>query len=499
MMFDKKEIKFVIKEYLKRIDEVIRKGRYKDTWESLAAYQVPGWYADSKFGIFIHWGVYSVPAFGSEWYSRNMYIQGSEEYKHHLKTYGAHKDFGYKDFIPMFKAEKFDAEEWLDLFQRAGAQYIVPVAEHHDGFQMYKSEISKWNAGEMGPKRDIVGELSEAAKRRGIINGASSHRVEHWFFMGHGREFESDITDDEQYGDFYYPAMPEPSDHQDLFSKPEPSQEYLEDWLVRCCEIVDRFQPRIVYFDWWIQHSAVKPYLRKFAAYYYNRAEKWGGGVINYKHDAFAFGTAVVDIERGQFAEVQPFVWQTDTSTAKNSWCYTENNNYKKPGAIICDLVDIVSKNGRLLLNVGPKADGTFSDEDRHILLEIGGWLDINKEAIYGAKIWRKSAEGPIKIQEGQFTDNEERNYTGKDIRFTVNNGCLYAAIMRYPADGSVTIESLGEPGEGNLSQFRGVIKDVEVLGFDEKPAFSRDDKGLHLQTESISSEYPVVFKIVMD
>ena len=287
----------MIEDYLKRIDEVITQGSYKDTWESLAAYQVPDWYADSKFGIFIHWGVYSVPAFGSEWYSRNMYIQGSPEYEHHIRTYGVHKDFGYKDFIPMFGGEKFSADEWLDLFERAGAQYIVPVAEHHDGFQMYKSEISKWNAYEMGPKKDIVGELSKAAEKRGILCGASSHRIEHWFFMGHGREFESDITDSEQYGDFYYPAMPEPADHHDLFSKPAPSQAYLEDWLVRCCEIVDRFKPRIVYFDWWIQHSAVKPYLRKFAAYYYNRAGEWGGGpykIASPKQNLLDFGNPLV-------------------------------------------------------------------------------------------------------------------------------------------------------------------------------------------------------------
>ena len=251
----------MIKEYLAKIDSVIENGKYKDTWESLSQYRVPDWYKDSKFGIFIHWGVYSVPAFGSEWYSRNMYIQGSWEYNHHIETYGAHKDFGYKDFIPMFKAEKFSADEWCDLFKQAGAQYIVPVAEHHDGFQMYKSEVSKWNAYDMGPHKDIVGELSESARRHGIVNGASSHRVEHWFFMGHGKEFESDITDDEKYGDFYYPAMPEPN-HHDLFSKPTPTKEFLDDWLVRCCEIVDRFQPKIIYFDWWIQHSAVKPYLK---------------------------------------------------------------------------------------------------------------------------------------------------------------------------------------------------------------------------------------------
>lgn len=491
------EIK-LIKTYLNRIDEVIKNGTFKDNWESLSQYRVPDWYADSKFGIFIHWGIYSVPAFGNEWYSRNMYIQGSKEYEHHIKTYGSHKNFGYKDFIPMFKAENFNAEEWVDLIKNAGAQYFVPVAEHHDGFQMYKSDISKWNAYEMGPKRDIIGELSAEAKKHGIINGASSHRVEHWFFMGHGREFESDITADEKYGDFYYPAMPEP-DLQELFSEPAPSEEFMEDWLVRCCEIVDRFQPRIVYFDWWIQHNAVKPYLKKFAAYYYNRAEEWGGGVINYKHDAFMFGTAVVDIERGQFAETKPFIWQTDTAVAKNSWCYTENNSYKKASEIICDLVDIVSKNGRLLLNIGPKGDGAIPEEDRSILLEIGKWLKVNGEAIYGSKVWRYSSEGPTKIQEGQFADNAEKNYTPKDIRFTVNNGCLYAAVLKYPEDGEVTIEHLKEADASRLPLFHGIIENAEILGFDEKPKLYRDEAGLHIKTETVKSEYPVLFKLTIN
>ena len=378
-----------MKPYLETIDKVIAKGPFDASWESLSGYQVPTWYQNAKFGIFIHWGIYSVPAFGSEWYSRNMYIQGSPEYEHHLKTYGKHTEFGYKDFIPMFTADKFDPDRWAELFSQAGAQYVVPVAEHHDGFQMYRSEISHWNAYEMGPKRDVLGELEKSFEKWGMQTGASSHRVEHWFFMGHGKEFDSDIKEPMQRGNFYWPANPEPN-HQDLYSEPTPTEEYLQDWLVRTCELIDRYRPRMIYFDWWIQHHSVKPYLKKFAAYYYNRAAEWGIEVaINYKHDAFLFGTAVPDVERGQFADMKSYIWQTDMATALNSWCYTENNKFRPATDLICDLVDIVSKNGRLLLNVGPKADGTFSEEDTKILKEIGAWLKVNGEAIYDTKVWR--------------------------------------------------------------------------------------------------------------
>lgn len=488
-----------MEKYLNRIYEVIKNGTYKDTWDSLQQYHVPAWYESIKFGIFIHFGVYSVPAFGSEWYPRNMYIQGSREYEHHIKTYGSHKEFGYQDFIPMFKAEKFNAKEWIDLFQAAGAQYVMPVAEHHDGFQMYESELSVWNAKNMGPKRDILGELSEECKKAGLKNCASSHRAEHWFFMGHGKEFDSDIAEPLKRGDFYWPSMPEPN-HQDLFSEPAPSAEYLEDWLCRCCEIVDKYQPKIVYFDWWVQHSAIRPYLKKFAAYYYNRAKEWGEEVvINYKHDAFEFGTAVVDIERGQFADAKPYVWQTDTSVAKNSWCYTEENDYKTSSQILCDLVDIVSKNGRLLLNIGPKADGTIPEKDREILLEIGKWLKTNGEAIYGSKLWRTSGEGPTKIQEGQFADSEAKKFTSEDIRFTVNGGYLYAICLNMKNKDHICIRSLAEADASRAPKFHGIIKSVEVLGHDRNPAWERTDTGLTVRTAMIEDDTPVTFKIEVE
>ncbi|MDD7741047.1 MAG: alpha-L-fucosidase [Lachnospiraceae bacterium] len=484
--------------YLDQIDQVIENGPYKDDWDSLSRHETPRWFRDAKFGIFIHWGIYSVPAFGNEWYSRNMYIQDSPVFSHHQKTYGNQKDFGYKDFIPMFRAEQFDPAAWITLFSKAGAKYVVPVAEHHDGFQMYRSDLSCWNAWEMGPKRDILGELTEECHRQGLINGASTHRIEHWFFMGHGREFDSDITDQEQWGDFYWPAMPEP-DHHDLFSEPTPSREFLEDWMIRTCELIDRYHIKELYFDWWIQHSSAKPYLKKIAAYYYNRAVSWGEEVvIAYKHDAFMFGTALVDIERGQFSECQPFPWQTDTAIAKNSWCYTENNQFKSAKSILCDLVDIVSKNGNLLLNVGPKADGTISPEDTKVLLEIGEWMDANGEAIYGTRPWRYSSEGPTKVAQGQFTDKTDKVFTSEDFRFTVKGSHIYAACLSYPENGRITIRSFAKADASHLPLFCGIIDRVDVLGFDETPKWVRDEQGLHITTKNVASDKPVVFRLTL-
>ncbi len=486
------------KELLAIVDRVIGEGPYKADWSSLMNAPVPEWFSKRKLGIFIHWGVYSVPANSNEWYSRNMYIKGDNAYEHHLKTYGAHKDFGYKDFIPMFKAEQFDASQWMRLFKDAGAGYVFPVAEHHDGFQMYASDLSDWNAAEMGPKRDVLSELKAAAQEQDIKFCASSHRAEHWFFMSHGRDFDSDIREPLNKGDFYWPAMPEP-DHQSLTSEPYPTEEYLNDWLARTAELILNYRPRLLYFDWWLQHEAFKPYLKKLAAFYYNCGKQWGEDVmICYKHDAMMFGTGIVDVERGGFAEAKPYAWQTDTAVARNSWCYTHSLNYKSSAEIVCTLADVVSKGGNLLLNVGPRADGVIPDGDRKILEDLGAWMRINGEAIHGCRPWRKWQEGPTVSTDGQFQDREAKQFTPHDFRFTINNGTLYAIALACPTDGQFTIKALADSPDMNAPEFHGIIESVEILGCDKCVTWQKDFGGLHISAPGIQSDLPVVIKITV-
>lgn len=455
-------------EFLRVIDETAAKGPFSPSWESLERQKVPKWYLDAKFGIFIHWGLYSVPAFGSEWYPRQMYLKDSAEFKHHVATYGSQSKFGYKDFIAKFKAEHFDANAWAKLFKEAGAKFVVPVAEHHDGFPMYDCGFTAWSAAKMGPKRDLIGDLATAIRNQGMVLGLSSHRAEHWWFLNGGRKFDSDVNDP-KFADFYGPAMPDGT---------QPDQAYLDDWLARTCELVDKYHPQLVWFDWWIEQPVFKPYLQKFGAFYYNRGEEWGRGVaINYKNSAFPAKAAVLDVERGQLASIRPFYWQTDTAVQKNSWGYTEHQDYKTAGSIIGDLVDIVSKNGALLLNIGPKSDGTIPVPEQQILREIGKWLAVNGEAIYGTRPWLKFGEGPTQVVGGSFNDTKRQAFTGEDIRFTRKGGNLYAIALAWPGR-QFTIKSLavGSP------LVDGEIREVKLLGHRGRLEFTRTAEGMVVQ-----------------
>jgi alpha-L-fucosidase len=464
---------------LKRVDSADQQGPFRADWESLQKYEVPEWYKDAKFGIFIHWGAYSVPAFSSEWYPRNMYEPGFDAYKHHVATYGPQDKFGYKDFIPMFKAEHFDPSAWADLFKKAGAKYVVPVAEHHDGFAMYDSGLSDWTAAKMGPHRDVIGDLSKAVRAEGLHFGVSSHRVEHDFFLGVGRKIPSDVNDP-QYAAFYGPAQvgvinwgtPVGNDFTNV------SPEWANDWLARGAELVDKYHPDIVYFDWWIGQASIRPNLTKFAAFYYNSSLKYGDhvGVINYKDYAMQEHSAVLDLERGQLGDIRPLYWQTDTSVSNKSWGYIKDDTFKAPEFVVHQLIDIVSKNGNLLLNIGPRSDGTIPEEVQQVLLDVGAWLNVNGDAIYGTRPWRIYGEGPTKVAAGSFHDTDTTRYTAEDFRFTTKGDVLYAIGLGWPTNGEAVIHSLASTVGTKY------VQSVTLLGSDAKLQFDQRPDGLHVR-----------------
>ena len=478
---------------LERVAQSNTAGPFTPDWATLQTVSVPDWYRDAKFGIFIHWGVYSVPAFGSEWYPRNMYLKGSKENQHHVQTYGEVTKFGYKDFIPMFRAEKFDPAQWAHLFASSGAKYVVPVFEHHDGFAMYNSDLSDWTAAKIGPRRDLVGDLGRAVRAEGLHLGASSHRVEHDWFLEGGREQPSDLNDPAN-AQFYGPAHRRLQSGSDELCRDftYASDAYLNDWLARSSEIVEKYHPDIMYFDWWIGQPSVRPYLAKFASFYYNQSQQHGPvGVINYKFDAMREGSGVLDIERGQLSEIREKPWQTDTSISNKSWGYIEHDTFKSPEFVVHQLVDIVSKNGNLLMNIGPRSDGTIPDEARQVLLKVGDWLHINGEAIYGTRPWTIFGEGPTRVRAGSFHDVDTDSYTEHDFRFTTKGRTLYAIELAWPKQGGeAVIHSLGVAGNSG-------VKSVTLFGSSAPIQFDQRPDGLHLRLPDQSpSPYASTFRI---
>src|SRR5690349_16669545 len=467
-------------ELLKDVENADREGPYRADWESLKNYEAPEWYKDAKFGIFIHWGAYSVPAFGSEWYPRMMYVAGSPEYQHHIATYGTQDKFGYKDLIPMFKAEHFDPAAWAELFKKAGAKYVVPVAEHHDGFAMYDSGLSDWTVVKMGPHRDTTGELAKAVRAAGLHFGVSSHRVEHNFFMAPGRSIPSDVNDP-RYAAFYGPAhtwLMNPGGTPLNNDFTYVSQAWVNDWLARSAELVKKYHPDIVYFDWWIGQPSIRPNLTRFAAFYYNCSLKFGDhvGVINYKDYAMQEHSGVLDLERGELGDIRPQPWQTDTSISNKSWGYIENDTFKSAEFVIHQLVDIVSKNGNLLLNVGPRSDGTIPEQVQQVLLNVGAWLNVNGEAIYGTRPWRVYGEGPTKAAAGSFHDTDVQNFTAEDFRFTTKGNVLYVIGFSWPSNQEAVIHSLA------MTAGAEPVKSVDLLGGSGKLRFEQQPDGLHVQ-----------------
>jgi len=437
---------------LTHVDAVTRAGPFKPDWNSLQAFRVPEWFRDAKFGIFIHWGPYSVPAFANEWYSRNMYDPHNAAYTYHRNVYGPQASVGYKDYIPKFTAEKFDARQWVALFQQAGARYVMPVAEHCDGFAMYDSAMTDWKVTAMGPKRDTAAELMKATRAAGLHFGLSSHRAEHWWWFNVGRSYNSDVNDP-RYAGLYGPAAPRTLPADAPTSEPDPShlenwfppsKEFKDDWLARTTEIVDKYKPEMIYLDWWTSAPGFEPYLRRLAAFYYDQGRKNGQSVaITYKGENFATGSALFDVERGKLDALRLVPWQTDTSVSIHSWGYAQDDEYRTPKSLVDDLIDIVSKNGNLMLNVGPRADGTIPEQAQTVLLGIGAWLKVNGEAIYGTRPWKYFGEGPTTVATGEKKEVASKAWTPADIRFTTKGDTLYALGLERPRDGAVLIKTL--------------------------------------------------------
>jgi len=455
---------------------------YEADWQSLAKHEeVPEWFRDTKFGIYFHWGVYSVPAFGNEWYPRWMHDKTNKIYNHHFSTYGSPTDYGYHKFVPQFTAEKFNAEEWAKLFKASGAQYAGPVAEHHDGFAMYKTTYSPWNAVKMGPKRDLVGELEKAIKGQGLKFITTFHHSRHWngvdkldarrnFYGLVKRDFPELLKDSIQgllYGNF--------------------SQAYFyEMWKGKLIETIDQYSPDIIWFDSCLDFitnnkDGGEQAAKEFLAYYFNEAEKKGQKVmVGYKDKDIPDGIGIKDYERGGAADIEPTPWMTDDCISRGSWCYTEGIGYYSSQEVFHAFIDRVSKNGHLLLNILPKADGSIPQEQKEILMAFGDWLEKYGEAIYNTRNWEVYGEGPTKMGGGAFT--KPMACTSNDIRFTRNkeNTVLYAILMDWPGYSNTghVIKTLNK----NDFEITGLEK-VELLNAGKKIRlkYQQDEEGLHI------------------
>ncbi len=453
---------------------------YQPQWDSITKHTVPEWFRDAKFGIYAHWGPYSVPAHKTEWYPHHMYNPDSDFYQWHKNNFGDPAEFGYKDFVPEFKAENFDADRWAELFRRAGARFAGPVAEHHDGFSMWDSAITGWDAGERGPKRDITGELEEAVKKRGMKFVTSFHHARKWWY------YEYSYTEDDKYDteDPKYAGIGKiyPPPHE---KGAPPTGAYMEEWQAKVREVIDKYQPDLLWFDGGLKRekfwrSAVKDFeqhKQRLLAYYYSKAVDWNREVgVTYKGEDLPEGAGILDIERGRMSELSEDPWLTDTSVDRNAWCHIRNPDYKSVNQLVDVLADIVSKNGCMLLNIGPRADGTIPDAQKELLLGIGEWLDVNAEAIYGTRPWVVYGEGPS-TKSGDKEIKERRGkaaYTGLDLRFTTKGKNLYAICLGWPGE-EVTIESLGT----DSSHYSGDLSSVSMLGVDRPLKWVRDQNGL--------------------
>ena len=479
--------------------EEVKAPKYTADFASLSNHnQQPDWFQDAKLGIYFHWGVYSVPAFGNEWYPRRMHFEDDIAYKHHLTTYGDPSDFGYHDFVPMFKAENFNAEEWAALFKKAGARFAGPVAEHHDGYSMWASKKTPWNTMDTGPMRDITGELEKAIRAQDMKLITTFHHAKH--LQRHDSVPEGDRK--QGYRNSHYPffkGMPPTSDDETLkyLNGNIPEEQWLEEvWLGKLKEVIDNYQPDIIWFDSWLDQIPEKK-RAEFASYYLNEADKLGKDVVIIrKQEDLPLNFSLNDLEKSRMNKMGEQSWMTDETVSYGSWCYTENLRIKPTKDIIHVLMDIVSKNGVLLLNISPMANGTIPEDQQNVLLEMGEWLNTNGEAVYETRPWITFGEGPTKEPDGHFKNHNAFSklvYSNKDMRYTSNGGKVYATFFGWPDGESVVLETFAKGTlTGDLK-----VNDISLLGYEGEIKWELTDKGIAITLpEEKISDMAIVFKL---
>ncbi|MDQ2711299.1 MAG: alpha-L-fucosidase [Acidobacteriota bacterium] len=473
---------------------------FQGTRESLANYETPEWFRDAKFGIWAHWGPQSAIEDG-DWYARNMYLQGTPQYNYHVQTYGHSSKFGYKDTIPFWKAERFEPHDLMQLYRAAGAKYFFTMGVHHDNFDLWNSKYQKWNSVNMGPKKDVVGLWRQAALKQGLKFGISEHLwiTYKWFSVSHGHDRTGPLAGvpydgaNPKFFDLYvnsddvYTDLPWTED-----GIPEWWKRY---WYLRIKDLVDQYQPDLLYSD---GSLPFEDYGLNLVAHHYNLSARRHGGkaetvYFSKRLQDTAKGVATLDVERGIVDNIWPRPFQTDTCIG--DWHYKRGIQYKSPKTIVDMLVDIVSRNGNLLLNFPLPSSGELDRQERDILAEITGWMAVNSEAIHGTRPWKVFGESPQTASaapSASFNESKRKDLTVADIRFTTKANTLYVFVMGWP-DYQVDIRqlALGTPLRV------GKIEKVELLGFDGNIHFTQNESGLKiLVPEKQPCDYAVAFKV---
>ena len=447
---------FVFLTSLLASNAVFAEEKYNTSHESLSSYDVPQWYSEGKLGVFMHLSLFSVSAYKNEWYATNMYystdnanMQKYPEYTksfsdHHIKTYGDRKTFGYKDFIPLFTLDKFDADYYADLIAKSGAAYFAAPAVHHDGFALWDSKEIEWNAAKMGPKRDVVGELTEAMRKKGIKTGVSTHYGRHWKYYNFREKFDTwDPANEGLYG-------------KRRGDKEPPRPEDALQWERVMNELIDNYQPDYIFVDGGIAdaHNEYKTEIfrdafRRVAASYYNKSADWNKDVaLSWKRDALKAGEAIYDNEGSIEGGIKARPWQAHY-TVNGSWGYTGDKAAWPTGTLLRGFVDIVSRNGNLLLNIGPRADGSLDKGQETALLEIGQWMQVNGEGIHQSTPWITFGEG--KLNSLQAGSKDTWKYDKAAIRYTQKGDVLYAWFVDWSESGQVTLPQAAQFNAKNI------------------------------------------------